>query len=1599
MAPLKIDSTSVEGGTLPNNEVPSIDSFLSGGTVSVDDLMPDTSTPSVTVNTANTDKVVSAKVAALDGNGNALKTYGGVTNTLRDGDTSLMDSALENLKKKTFSQSADALTNILRDPSVSEKQKQKALEDYQNYSLTNFSLNKAVMTESLVADDEGENPRQERVRVNYIDAINEVNQSKREMQALLSREAAKTDPSTLKALKDIVTDSILPFYHSGYIAKQTYEDTGSIWEGIKAFVASGEAQKKMRDSILKASPEEQLALAKKTVDYINATGSPLPFEQNDYARLNSLRTALEDGYYTNTDRFVDDLISVLDLTILGGVALRAGRKILGVSKAAENVDLAREATRLAVRGEPDATSLSQVYKDTNISKAKATHEAVIADSTGEVADATYGVNRTDAIATDNMPQIDSEVVKNKVHNMDSAYINSITPSPELMDMVSSDGMIHYWKAEKERMRNIVVNDFAHAVGVVNRGEMSQVVSTPRGVNIKAVYGTPQLGYESAQEALETVKVALRDYGITDKDMKLLGRVGDTYVPMTVDEVNAAAKIAEVSPELKSAKPADYLVQVEHKYEFNPSDNDSWKSASVNMNFFDRMPIFTGNRQGSLARHLLDIASMLHPKLVLGANLAVDKAAGVERIMLEKSKKFSDAFVKLSKERQAVMHDYIKQANAEGIDLNVRSLKAQGFSDAEIDTLKTWRSYWDDMYWLDNKDLARTLNSQNFHWFVDPNHDTQMFARPVGRNKVGSHARVYNQRTGEVETILKDDLTKLYDEGGTIAQMRTPMKIGDEAVELIKAENKAGGSYLRRINDNDPVLQYRKGYYTVNYKAPKFIDKIVRDSRGNELYRQAVAVAGSTKDADILAAQMKKIDPVNDYLSRSDIRKEGYNYAQDGVDVLQAKGRTSQRVRGKRLEGSTMADEFGDNFVLSPVDSMVLAARTTSNRASMRDYLEVTKSRFMNQFGHLLQEDKFGRKLFPTDIKQITKPGHIHDKDIADARTTFEYINYLEKGYINGMDEIYKDILRAASDMVGAKSTSMAGKAASTSGAKKLLYSAGAKGGEKAEKALASLSEANPTGVAKGTTFNLFLASNPFRQIVVQSHQAAQLMALAPTSAIYMATKMPRDLILLFAAKFSEEPSELFLKTFRTNMDEYKELSRAWSNSGLSAAVDKNALINGSLSQLVEDARFKGKAGPVNKVFRVLRKAGFDLGEELNMMTSWLVHRDQMVKKVGKKLSLEYESLVTAKARNFTYNMNRAGDMPYNQNFLGMVFQFMQVPHKAMLTWTTNRILTPAEKARLIFFNATMYSLPPAAMYSWFGSGGLDVLPENQTARDVVVQGLESVMLNKALELSFGEKSDVDFSGLSPFDIHGVQQFITTLWTSDAGSILAASPAGSLLFGQNPRITEAAKTWARFFNLQEDDDTQDPVKLSELVKANVSMFSGMSNYFKAKYALETGKKLSASGNITDSNVSTPEAIMQMFGFPTMDETRRAWIGHQQYVMTKAFKDDVNEYYATMKKHLARNNISNGDSEYYVRTISDAWRVFGNDNLAARQIILDNLKKDASKGDILLFKRALQMTQWKDISGLETMVREIPDQEYGKKQAMLDTIEHIKKIKEE
>lgn len=1583
----------------------SLDDFNSTFTPGLDDFVSNKDAVAPIVSGSSVSNLATHVAAMAADPTVAIDKYRQVSSELTmEGKSSAADELVSYARQQQFEKSRDSLVNIMLDPTISDEQKKQAANSVYDQGSQLYNTRNILSQQALEADAGHESIEQEVVRVSLADSMQEINEYKLKQQQILNQAAAERNPDATKAFSDVF-DILVPFVEQKY-AGSIQADLGAGKAGAygTALTLLGDSKKSIRDMLIGLPIDKRMEMTEKIVNAVNANSAIVSPDSNEYAKVQYLQNVLQDGAYSDEFRWVDNAISVLDLTLLGGVAGRLigkGARAAGMSESA-----VRDTVRQSARSQVQPTTVSQNYKDTNPAKAAASHEMAAADETGEAAEALYGTNRADAVGNDIAPEIGGVdgAVRNKVGNPERIHEQEITPDASVMDFVQNRGDIFYDKTEKVSTRSAVVNDFYSAHGLVPRKEMFNIDHLDDGVGIKAIYGPPQGGFSTAKDAIDMAQWALRDYGIPEEAVTLLRREGTNYVPVpkeelkglvegnvvaqkrielagqepslvnSVDELGNTVTQTDIGSKVVVKRKSDYLIQVDHKYQFSPADVTEWAKFDVNYNIFDRIfssyngPSLSSLGAGSLQRHLVDAASMFHPKISKGAAVATDRAAGLEKKLLEVGDDFSQTMKKLPTDRQRMVETVIREANEQGLDLNYTKMVADGFRPQEIEALKTWRNYWDTIYHLENADLAKSLRNRGYKEFIDAEHDTRLFAKPISRNQVGSSAKVYDHTTGEIKHLGKDEIADLYAREGEIAQLRQPMQVGDDAAEFIVNTNKPGKNYMRGINNSTQVLAYRKGYYSVNYTDPHFIIKKVKDSKGNVLYEKAVATAKNKKQADILTARLAVTDGGGEFYNRLDLKST--NTGSDAYwDISQARGRSAQRTRGQRLEDATSSIDPSQANIMSPVDALVHSARSIGRRVEMRDMIDAGKQRALHQYSEFFPDGKFGQKAYPGNVAEIQyRGGGTKDtKKLADARSTFEYFKYLEDGYINHIDDVYKASLKFLAEAAGNKHLS------------------------KAEAAARWVGDARgPSALGKSLAFNLYLALNPFRQFVIQGHQAVQLFAINPNW--FLRGRAVPQVSVIAAKQLGIEVSDSLLKGSGWTRELADKVFRDFDNTGLVASIDKQNLVRGSLINLADQTAASQLRNTLSTPITWSRKVGFDSGEYVNTLSAYLSFYDQALRKGADLKSQEVLQNISAESRNFTYNMNAAGDLPYNQNALSTIFQFMQVPHKAMMTMTTNRNLTAQQKIRLAAFNTIMYTLPPAAMYNVFG----DALPDDEQMRDVVVQGLEGTVFNKLLSLSTGDDVNIDFSGLAPLDMFGTYEFIHSLFSTDVGTILSSTPSGQLLFGKNPRLTNFAKTAASYFNLT--DDYENPTSFSEVAQEFAKLSSGYSNAFKAAYAMKYQQKINTMGGITDPQVSSAEAMAQIFGFPTMDETKRFYVNDKSYKASKAYEDDVKKWYADYKKHLVRQGITPQESTGITRVYTEAWRHWGNDDFRAKEIVNQLLRQDVLNGDARMYQSVVRMTGMKNAAEVKGLIKAMPNLNEEKRKQLMDSVDFIDSYKD-
>lgn len=1487
------------------------------------------------------------------------------------GRSATANEVIAQAKQGVIDSGRDSLIEFLGDDRYTDDEKRLATSQFLSGQAQAFETTAVVAGEALITPSDDKNEEAAEVRASMADILGPRNEFKRKQQIMINQFAASSKPSTAGKVADFL-EFLVPFANNKQVSNILGEASKKLKGGeglsaIKGALLPGHGLLELKELVENIPPEQRAEATQVLLDIFDDEASIFLPGDNDFARMLRMQEVI-NGEYSEPMAWVDDIIGLLDMfavtKLLKSVTKVKRVPLSGVEfKGAPGEEAARAAreeeewadsVRLAISTSVQPVAPAKTVGDVNPSKARGMNDVVVADETGEAAEALYGTNRNEAIAHDSLPPIGSRSGKVDPKVPDAARNQEmlVTPDAEIMDFVNSTGLPHYYKDEKAKFRANVINDFQNAGGLKLLPEMSQFIATGGGITVKAAfkgapvsdskalrkaaesetltinaaYGRTEGGFNDAEDAINQTRFSLRQYGVLDTDVTLMVKGPEGYTPVSLDDVRGVS--------------GDYITVVKQDLKIDPSQVDQWSAAGVKRNFFDRMPFLTSDHSGSLSNHLLDAHSMLEPEIALGASVAADKASGLEKRLLDISDDFAKEFKGLDKDRKGVVYEYIKEANKRGLDLDRTDLVSRGFSGKEIEALQDWRRFWDTHYWLENRDLARTLRSRKFGIVETAN--TRLFVKPVPKNR--SIVQGYDPVEEKMVTLTPAELDQLYEKGGSMGQLRNRIDIDGGVAEYTIIRNNSE-SYLRNISDYDKVLNYNKGYFTTYYDAPKYVVQKVKDATGKELYEKAIAVAGDHKEAvHILKQKAGQQGMSADQFGfvRSDIKKMDMGN-DDYWNIQVAGGRTAQRVRGKRLEDSTeMNHGISDKYVLDPQEALVNAARSVSTRASMRDFLEASKQRFIHQFSDFFPKDRFQQPTWPKSVKDIQKPGNQFDSDVADARTSFMYINSLENGYINGIDETSKAFFQMMADITG-----------------KAGFAAG-------ERGLNVIGNMAPTHYGKNLAFQLYLALSPQRQLLIQSHQAVRLAAMMPKY-VGGGTMQKETGAYLGSFVLGDEAAA---KLTRMDLAEFKSIKKFIQDSGQLDGVDKNNLVRSAMLNMA-DNQVDRKLERFKSITAIPRKIGFDMGEKINLVTSLLAFRRRALDRGIDLSDTAARDKVYGEARNFTGNMNFAGDMPYNQNSVNLLTQFLQVPHKLLTQVLFNRVLTNKEKLRMLAFDTVMWGTPltTTTIPLWFG----DILPEDATARQAVQYGIEGLIFNKLINAATDGKTDIDFSTLAPSDIHGVANLFHNIWVEGWGEMLAKTPSGQLL-KEGGRVRQMLGTVSRFIGTPSNYTSVK--EYGKVAHSFASLSSGYSNAFKAQYMLEYGQKVnSADTAVTDPDVTAAEAIAAAFGFQTMHEARSFATGKKIYDSRKALQDDVKLWLKDYTVALSQDGLRVDDLARISKTYNEAWRVWA--EIPEAKAMLDKeMKKMYSNGNFILQRRAMQASGWMSENEYRAMVKEGP-----------------------
>jgi hypothetical protein len=1504
----------------------------------------------------------------------------------------VMDSLAEQNKTKSMKH----VINILGDRSIPLDQKKRLM----NFVQTNqFKEDPSVtlQTNSLAADNTGESLRGEAARISTADVMGEMQKEREDRQKLVNGFMATLPDASISTVGDIAASEVMPFGRNvvaSRVAASVGEKTGApvgIGGWIKNFLMPGSTKANLQQKLMSIPPESREAYTKSIL--AAAKDSAAVFHNENYfAQYSTAISILEAPTHSNAAIWAENVGTILDAFWVGseiralgagtkaakmateqasrarrpgsanpGVSdtdfvekaswelvgdplnpnqIASGTKRLPYNKSPEDISQ-RIKLNAPVRQENPATPFS-IIEQVNPKAARDMHSAIMA-GTDELAKAVTGVSKEQALVNNTFPQVATESgsVLNKVNQ-------------DVKDVLTNTGATRYTTDEFNTAVDTVRRDFREATGLEINDTMTTFRVDGDHIAIDAHYSTPGGAFTTAEGAREQAKYALREYGIRDDEIVVMKRQGMDYVPVTGDETQVG----------------DYIVKVKTLHAVDDSEVTKWNPLDVKRNFLDRISQTGTEDHGSAAGWLMDPGSMLHPTLTGSASIADDQAITFENLLLKPIRSLRDDIGSLPRARQRAIEEFMKEANTNALKHDPFDLVARGFSQPEIKALKDWRDIWDGHYYLENFDMVRTLNSQGYQIFDSPS--TKLFAKPIPKNQ--NIGKVYDPAIQDVRHLTTSEMDSLYNLGGSYAALRRPATISGEVVEHMIVRN-TPSEYLRKVRDTDTVLNYREGYYTVNYKAPKFIDELSVDAAGREV-RRTIAVAGNTADADMFIKSQSAATG-NRHVMREDSR--GFKKDGDGYwDLNEASGRIAQRVRGKPLTDAVGINSLGTGaHIENPMESAVRAAKSLAGRSVSRPMLETAKRRFVEQYSDMLKPTPYGLREFPANRSEIVDSVSHTSSQVADARTTYGYIKFLEDGYINTADQIFKGGMNILADELG-----------------KLHLS-------KAERATRYVGDIAPSHLAKGTVFQAYIAmSNPIRQWIVQSHQAGRTMAYNPIG-------WANGGVLERAAGYIGNYSTLMVVN-----QTVRDFVKFVDDSGMVAGVDRNSLVRGmGLSMADSSSGFKRGLGTVGSLPQTV---GFDMGEKVNQIVHLAAVHEKYTRKGINLSDKTQRDLALTEARALSYDLNKAGELTYTQGSFAAILQFLQMPHKAVLQ-ATNRKIPLGAKIRMAGWDLIMFGAPTgliASIYTAAGEDGGDILPDDPEHRDMFVSGVEAYALNKMFTMmdDSGEKTRIDLSALKPYDMEGWARMYIALMDKGYLGMLAASPAGQVLAvdgtnnsRRNGRIPQAILTLGRFFNVVQEVEPETPTTFGAVLNDVAKITSGWSAASKAMMMMEARKTYDSMGVTVDGNITTPEVYAAFLGFGTMSTKEMYQVSRTISENKKAHEADVMKRYRDIVSYYASSLDADApDIEHIQKVSSMMMRTFNDPE--DLELVNKQWQKDLVGKEAQLFASMVKASGMPTEKGLEDAIRTWPvpqeqkDQMMGRLKAMKAQREFSLKEKE-
>ena len=1046
---------------------------------------------------------------------------------------------------------------------------------------------------------------------------------------------------------------------------------------------------------------------------------------------------------------------------------------------------------------------------------------------------------------------------------------------------------------------------------------------------KALYivsqSTPSRADESFMEHLRTLfpskkneEIRAMGQRIRDKVIKPIAAKasGDTIqVPYTTKDFAKSRKVqkevVELVDEPVATRPSDEVAQgvdEQGEYFFSVNQDFSYSSEIKSLGEFG-IPEGTVKVNAYGSEYYLTPEARFAREFIDKAVRAVDYSYKVNK----KIAKLISPFAKLgTKDQIKIIRVFSK---FEGKDLpDPITLKAEyGLTDNHLSVMQNMREAMDIQYYVDNVSHRESLFKDGMMHLVNYEKEYEAWAKPLSLEgaKSASISSVFDPQTGKA---VKVNLDQLYESGGSVARLARSERVGDNLYDYALV-SKESGTTVKEL----PVqtLPYTKNYFTRFYEHNYYVYEKLPSGKF-----RTVAAVDTKEEAAALTAKNEAYD---------------YRFARElgEVELSEMEREITYNhggpIFGKRGEQLAGYKELSD--IADPLSSMQKAIRMFANRSSIHQLSKEMKDRFLKTYADILPKNN-GTPVWPKDKAFFERTGKNEDM-IKDAKSLYEYINVIE-GHESSL--LYKHWSNT------------------------LLNVANSTGVPAIQKALFGLSKVDPTKVARTFAFYTLLVSNPGRQLLVQAQQPLFLFSIAPT--FFLNPKNGALATALLSASQGNKSYGMLAKLTGMNEKEFAATVRAWNESGLDAAVDSHQWVENasiSLSHRIKGNPLLIAGSRVNEIGKkgldIAKAVGFNAGEYINMMTTWMIARQRYLDKFPKADLSTREAIneIAADARHLSLNMgSRAGNAAYNQGFLGAYFQFMSVRHKAILSMLPTNMggsqsFTNKEKMLLAANQVMMFGVDGFGAARFYNDMidrlGLDIDPDTNR---MVKAGLIEMGINGTISSITNEKSDVDFSsqfallsGLTDVPLAMMAHVFTqpdhvvkAMYTDLTQSGLFSAQEIPAVAAMNRVVSSVVL--ANHFADHPTLDTDE--KIMGVVKELGTITGQYSNTMKALAAMELGYSVTRYGTPTVRKTYSDAVAQMLFGLPTQQETDTRFLAEDVYSQGLAkqvvppiktidyldAKDDAKVLYNRLKERIVLHEGASSTPDLQFKLIDQAFK---------------------------------------------------------------------------